>query len=73
MNIDRAFAEHLRHEGLELIKLAADIDAALRIRDAHTNRDEIGRLRCCGAGPDQRDPRTGEDIHFAFCPTVVKS
>jgi hypothetical protein len=33
-------------------------------------RDGNGRLRCCGAGLDQRDTRTGEDIHFEHCPAT---
>jgi hypothetical protein len=37
------------------------------------NRDHLGRLRCCGAGPDQRDPRTGQDLHLPHCSTLQQA
>lgn len=29
------------------------------------------RLACCGAGPDQRDSRTGERLHLPGCPKIA--
>lgn len=74
MNVDDGFtrAEKIRHHALELLKTAADMEAEARQHFA-TQRDGLGRLRCCGAGPDQRDPRTGEDLHLPYCTAVVSA
>jgi hypothetical protein len=71
--MDRAeHARRLRHYGLELLQLAATMEAE-DAQDAATltGRDNLGRLRCCGAGPDQRDTRTGEDLHLPGCAVVA--
>lgn len=80
-SIDRLeLAEALRHYGLEMLKLAADVEADVK-RDTdfklpvYTPRFEVtngieavtNRLACCGSGPSQRDERTGERLHLPGC------
>jgi hypothetical protein len=62
----------LRHYGIEAVNLAAEMEAEAIAGLAIIPRDELGRLRCCGAGPDQRDTRTGEDLHMPYCTVAAR-
>lgn len=77
-------ARQLRLNGIESLKLAADIEALVR-HDSQTplplyvpvlpvlNNIEAhtGRFACCGAGTDRTDARTGEREHFPGCRKVA--
>lgn len=83
----RQFAERLRHYAIEALKLAAELDVAARMESAggpaplpfYQPRFEVEdgieavtqRFACCGAGPDQRDERTGERLHLSGCPLIA--
>lgn len=77
-------AARLRHYGLELIKLAADMEAQQRHRadfrlPMYQPRFEVidgvelitDRLACCGSGNDRLDERTGERLHLPGCPKIA--
>jgi hypothetical protein len=76
-------AARLRHYGIEMLKLAADIEAQHRYRAVplpiYQPRFEVvdgveaitNRFACCGAGVDQRDDYTLERLHLPGCPKIA--